>query len=192
MRRHGCAVVILLIALFTACGGIETSTEVSSGRVSLSQSPTSTGPSDVASTSIPTDVDLLAPSQISIPPCNDTSVEAAECAAGFVLDGDFYALSCGAVRDSLVTSQVIGTGEFQGRDVTVNLIEDLDRNVMVAVSVPGGDCSANDPDEVHTNWSMMFPIGPEGSPVNDEIVEAAICAVGEFSPQRSSANSCDN
>ena len=115
-----------------------------------------------------------------VPECNDTGM----CAAGFVLDdGVFYNLDCGAVRSSAVSDEVIGSGEFEGQIVSVNTVEGVSRNVMVAVSLPGGLCAEGD--EAVTGWSMAFPQGAD----QDAVLEAA-CEFGELSAAQRRANGC--
>lgn len=115
-----------------------------------------------------------------VPGCDDT----AACASGFVLDdGVFYNLDCGAVRNSAVSDEVIGSGEFEGQIVSVNLVEGVSRSVMVAVSLPGGLCAEGD--EAVTDWTMAFPQGAD----QDAVLEAA-CEVGELSTAQRLANGC--
>lgn len=115
-----------------------------------------------------------------VPECDDTSA----CAAGFVLDdGVFYAVGCTAIRDSAVSDEVIGGGEFEGQTITVNLLEGVPRDVMVAVSMPGGLCKEGD--EAVSQWSMVFPTGGDQGAVTQ-----AICDVGEMSDADRRANGC--
>lgn len=115
-----------------------------------------------------------------MPGCDDT----AACAAGFVLDdGVFYHLDCGAVRNSAVSDEVIGTGEFEGQTVTVNTVEGVPRSVMVAVSLPGGLCAEGD--EPATDWTMAFPEGAD-----TDVLQGAFCEVGELSAAQRQANGC--
>jgi len=108
------------------------------------------------------------------------------CAFFFELDGVSYSLSCAAIRDEAVTDQVIGAGTPYGDQLTVNLIDGVDPAVMVAISLPGGYCDENAPDdEVHTSWSMMFPDG-----ANQQDLEAAVCSVGAFAPLLAEVNGC--
>jgi hypothetical protein len=115
-----------------------------------------------------------------VPPCDDT----AACASGFLLDdGVFYAVGCTAIRDAAVSDEVIGSGEFEGEMVTVNVLHDVSRDVMVAISLPGGLC--NEGDEAVSQWSMVFPTGGD-----QDAVTQAICEVGELSAAERQANGC--
>ncbi len=115
-----------------------------------------------------------------IPPCNDT----AACASGFLLDdGVFYAVGCTAIRDSAVSDEVIGRGEFEGKTVTVNVLQDVPRDLMVAVSLPGGLCKEGD--EAVSDWSMVFPTGGD-----QNAVSKAVCDVRELSAEERQVNGC--
>jgi hypothetical protein len=115
-----------------------------------------------------------------VPPCDDT----AACASGFLLDdGVFYAVGCTPIRDAAVSGEVIGSGEFEGETVTVNVLQDVPRDVMVAISLPGGLC--NEGDEAVSQWSMVFPTGGDQNAVTQ-----AICEVGELSAAERQANGC--
>lgn len=117
-----------------------------------------------------------------MPECND--VELGACVAGFVLDdGIFYNLSCSAVRESAVSDEVIGEGEFEGEMVVVHTLETVPRSVMIAVSLPGGICAEGD--QVLSDWSMAFPQGAD-----PESLTEAICDAGELSAAQSEANDC--
>lgn len=86
-----------------------------------------------------------------VPPCDDT----AACASGFFLDdGVFYAVGRTAIRDAAVSNEVIGIGEFEGETVTVNVLQDVPRDVMVAISLSGGLC--NEGDEAVSRWSSRL------------------------------------
>jgi hypothetical protein len=117
-----------------------------------------------------------------VPECDD--VEVGLCVAGFVLDdGLFYNLSCSAVRDSAVSDEVIGEGEFEGEMVVVYTLETVPRTVMIAVSLPGGLCAEGD--QVLSDWSMAFPQGADSTALME-----AVCDAGEFSAAQSEANDC--
>lgn len=119
--------------------------------------------------------------ELVVPECDDN----ASRAAGFVLNEVFYALSCAAVRDSMVTEDVIGVGDLYGDSVTVNLVEGVADSVLVAVSVPGGFYSDNDPDERHTSWSVAFPEGADQAAFTQ-----AICEVADLSASQRLTNGC--
>jgi len=122
-----------------------------------------------------------APGELVVPPCPDD----ADCALGFLLNDVFYAVSCTAIRESAVTDDIVGSGDFYGDDVTVHRIDRVDDSVMVAFSAPGGFCSENDPDERHTRWSMALAEG-----VDAEQLSNAICEVGELSAAQRLADRC--
>ena len=107
------------------------------------------------------------------------------CPIAFVLNGVFYSVGCTAIRDSAVTEDVIGSGDFHGEAVTVNRIAGVDDEVMVALSIPGGDCSDIDPDERRTPWSMAF-----GDYDDLAAITAVVCDVGELSAAQRLADGC--
>lgn len=110
--------------------------------------------------------------------------DAGACVVGFTLDdGVFYNLGCTAVKDSAVTATVIGRGELQYQEVTVNLIEGVDRSVMVAVSLPGGLC--RDDSVALSGWSMAF-----SSKAAQAAIQEAVCQVGELTDGERAANGC--
>ncbi len=121
------------------------------------------------------------PGELVVPECNDGG----SCVAGFVLDDVFYALSCAAIREISVTDEVIGEGDIYGDSVTVNRIAGVEDSVIVAVSVPGGYCSEEDPDQRLTDWSMAFP-----EDADQEALSAAICVVGDLSAAQRLADRC--
>lgn len=114
------------------------------------------------------------------PDCDDMGA----CTVGFILDdGVRYNLDCAAVKNSAVTNTVIGRGGLQDQEVTVNLIEGVDRSVMVAVSLPGGLCQ--DGSVVLSDWSMAFG---ETAAIAD--VLETICRVGELTDDQRVVNGC--
>lgn len=118
------------------------------------------------------------PGVLVVPDCPDT----ADCAAGFVLDGVFYSVECTAVQSGLVTDEEIGRGDFAGMFVTVNLIEGVDPEVLVAVSLPGGICREDE--LVTSGWSAAFR-------TTDVVtIQKAICAVGDLNEAQQVANGC--
>lgn len=100
------------------------------------------------------------------PECDDGG----SCAAGFLIDDRFYALSCGAVRPDLVTHETVARGELYGQMVEVRSVEGASSDVLVAVSLEGGRCG--DDDVVLSPWSMAFP-----DDASQSDIEAAICVV---------------
>ncbi len=168
--------VALVVVVVTACGsdGVE-NTEVSPvGLEDLGSSP-------VASSTTTGTEESGGSGELVVPDCEGN----ASCAAGFLLNEVFYALSCAAVRDSMVTDDVIGVGDLYGDTVSVNLVEGVADSVLVAVSVPGGFCSDNDPDERHTNWSVAFPEGADQA-----AFAQAICQVADLSASQRLTNGC--
>lgn len=115
------------------------------------------------------------------PECDDTRA----CAGGFLLDRKYFQIGCTAIRESAVTTEVIGEGILYGQEISVNVIAGVDAGIMVAVSRPGGDCSENDPDEHSSAWSMAFPAA-----VGNRELSEAICAAGEMSASQRLANRC--
>ena len=69
--------------------------------------------------------------------------------------------------------------------MSVNIIDGVDASVMVAINVPGGECSKNDPDQRRSAWSMAFPDG-----ASEQQLRAAICAVGDLSAAQRLADGC--
>ncbi len=119
--------------------------------------------------------------ELVVPSCQDNAM----CPLAFVLNDVSYTVSCAAIQESAVTDDIVGSGDFHGDNVTVHRIDGVDDSVMVALSVPGGFCSENDPDERHTPWSMAFADG-----ANDEQLSDAVCQVGELSAAQRLANGC--
>lgn len=115
---------------------------------------------------------------VVVPECDDE----AACAAGFFLDdGILYNLDCVVVDEDAVSEEVIGSGDFFGEDVIINLVKDTPREVMVAVSKGGGFCS----DEPTSDWVMAYPEGVD----NADLLEV-VCEVGELSAAKRQANAC--
>lgn len=131
------------------------------------------GAANTAGTEVPTFVE---------PECDDTS----DCAAGFVLDDTFYALSCGAVRPDAVTDETLARGELYQQQTEVRAVEGVSPEVLVAVSVDGGVCG--DVDVALSSWSMAFPDFLEKSSGSAER-DAAICAV--VVDEQREWNNCD-
>ena len=107
------------------------------------------------------------------------------CAAGFNLNGAFYALSCVGLRDSVVADEEVGRGNLYGEEVTANRVEGYPPTLIVAVSIEGGMCSEEDPDQGPTAWSMAFSGDTKQTPV-----VGAVCEVGELSAAQWLANGC--
>ncbi|HZD23736.1 MAG TPA: hypothetical protein VE569_10105 [Acidimicrobiia bacterium] len=125
------------------------------------------------------------PGGLLVPECDDVN-GAAACAEGFVLDnGVFYALDCAAIDESAVTHHVLGAGEFEGESVTVNEIADVDRSLMVAVSLPGGLCTGGPNEQPLSAWTMAFPMGAD-----NEALLQAVCSVGVLTDAQKDANGC--
>ncbi|MEM9134223.1 MAG: hypothetical protein AAGA59_12080 [Actinomycetota bacterium] len=104
-----------------------------------------------------------------------------------MLDGTVYAVSCEAVREDAVLPEELGRGRAFSSDVVVHAVQGFEPDEVVAISVPGGDCSETDPDEVHTPWSMAFT-GKVGSGA----VGRAACRIGALSAVRAEANGCSD
>ncbi len=121
------------------------------------------------------------PGELVVPSCPDN----ATCPLAFVLNDVFYTVSCAAIREWAVGDDMIGSGDFHGDNVTVHRIDGVDDSVMVALSVPGGFCSENDPDERHTPWSMAF-----ADEADDDQLSNALCEVGELSAAQRLADRC--
>lgn len=175
--RRGLTTVLLVGVVLSACSDAAPNA-AASPTSSLATTETSL-PLDTSST---TSLPAAPTGGLFVPECND--VDLGVCAAGFVLDdGMFYNLSCSAVRDSAVSEEVIGEGEFEGEMVVVHTLETVPRSVMIAVSLPGGLCAEGD--QVLSDWSMAFPQG-----ANQESLTEAICDVGELSAAQREANGC--
>jgi len=99
--------------------------------------------------------------------CDDTP----SCAAGFTLDGTFYAISCGPIRPDVVTDDVLARGVYAGRTTEVRRIDGVDPHRLAAILLDGGACGEGD--AVLSEWSMVFPeVSGEPSVTRD-----AICRV---------------
>ena len=106
------------------------------------------------------------------PECDDTNA----CAAGFFIDGNFYRLSCAAVRPDLVADRPFARGAY-GATSTVEIrpVRGVDPDVLAAISIPGGAC---DEREVATSpWSMAFGPGAEDERARDDAICQAITEV---------------
>lgn len=121
------------------------------------------------------------PGEFFVPPCIDSN----ECVAGFVLDDVFFSVSCVGVRESAVSDEVIGRGNWNGEEVSVNGVEGFNESLLVAVSTDGGYCSEEDPDQRLSQWSFAFSEKMEQAPVI-----GAVCEVGELSAAQRLANGC--
>ena len=104
------------------------------------------------------------------------------CIAGFDLDGAFYVLSCIGVRDSVVTGDEIGRGMIYGEEVTVNRVQGYPPTLLVAMSLDGGMCSEEDPDQRLTGWSLAY--------AQDAQLDDAVCVVGDLSASQRLASAC--
>jgi hypothetical protein len=89
------------------------------------------------------------------PECDDT----AACAAGFLIDGDFYGLSCGGVRAEVVAREPLARGRYGGKVVEMRAVRGVAPDVLTAVSIPGGACEEGS--SVTTPWSMLFGPGAD-------------------------------
>jgi len=162
-RQHGISLKLLGFVVVVACSDA---------------SPTTTG---VAQSPTETTAATPATGELVEPEC----VEGGLCAAGFNLNGAFYALSCVGLRDSAVTGEEVGRGNVYGEDVTANRVEGYPPTLIVAVSIDGGMCSEEDPNQRPTAWSMAFSEDIEQAPVL-----GAVCEVGELSEAQWLANGC--
>ncbi len=109
----------------------------------------------------------------------------AACAEEFELDGIVYSLSCRAVRVDAVLNTKLGSGRAFNFDVEVRGVDGFRPDQIVAISVPGGQCSENDPEEVHTPWSLAF-----GSGIDSNLASEAACRIGALSPSQAKADGC--
>lgn len=139
-------------------------------------------PTPAAEAQVPTISRTASPPTFSVPVCNDTGGGSAVCAAGFVIDDRFYALSCGAVRPDVVSDEVLAVGDYSGRATEVRRIKDVDPGLIVAVLRDGGMCAEGD--VVLSPWSMAFPAGAHEDPAMNE----AVCRV--FVEQHRERNHC--
>lgn len=115
---------------------------------------------------------------VVVPECDDE----AACAAGFFLDdGIFYHLDCVVVAEEAVSEEVKGSGHLYGEGVSVNLVNETSRDVVVAVSKGGGFCS----DEPTSDWVIAYPEG-----VDNAALLEVLCEVGELSAAQRLANDC--
>jgi hypothetical protein len=115
---------------------------------------------------------------ILLPECDDGGV----CSDMFILDtGVRYEMLCTTVRASAVGGDVLGRGAFYGQ-VTVNAIDSFPADIVVAVSGPGQELCSEPPDGV---WWLGYSLG---APL--EIIEKAICTVGELSDSERQAQDC--
>lgn len=141
--------------------------------------PSVTSHTDPTPTTTSTSASIVPSGGLVVPECADTGM----CAAGFVLDdGVFYNIDCSAIRESAVSDEVIGEGDIDVYEVSVNLLVDVPRSVLVAVSQGGGFCGF---DEFSSEWVAAFPDGVD----NPALLEA-ICDVGELSAAQREANGC--
>ena len=123
------------------------------------------GTATVGGEGSPTSSPAGAPTLVE-PECHDTGA----CAAGFVVGDTFYALSCGPVRPDVVSEETLARGGLYGEEVEVRSVTGVSSDLLVAVSIEGGDCA--DGDVPLSPWSMAFPEGGSQSEL-----KAAICAV---------------
>ena len=174
---RGLISLLSLAVIVSACSDSDSNSDAS-----VASSPAATDAPSSADATTTTSMPSTPTGGLVVPECND--VEFGSCVAGFVLDdGLFYSLSCSAVRNSAVSDEVIGEGDFEGRMVTVHTLREIPRTVMVAVSLPGGVCAEGD--RVLSEWSMAFPQGAE----NGALIEA-VCTAGELSAAQREANDC--
>ena len=89
------------------------------------------------------------------------------------------------LRDSVVTGEEVGRGNLYGEEVTANRVEGYPPTLIVAMSIDGGMCSEEDPDQRSTAWSLAFSEETEQTPVLH-----AVCEVGELSAAQWLANGC--
>lgn len=110
--------------------------------------------------------------------------DAADCPAGFDLDGAFYSMGCTAIDSDFVSDVSLGT-PVTTNDVVADVrqVEGVKRDVFVAVERPI-DCGTAS--RVDSPWVTAFPPGsPSGA------AREAICRVGELSAKERRANDCD-
>lgn len=112
-------------------------------------------------------------------------VSESECEEQFVLDGVTYSLGCDAVLEEAVLDQEIGSGSAFDQNVRVHAIDGYNARIVVAVDIPGGECSDDDAEAVTTAWSFAFAQQTEAATISD-----VVCQVGALSPARLTANSC--
>jgi hypothetical protein len=179
----------LLIALVMAGGSCAADTgqkmaiDPATSTSSLDDEPESTIEAEVEDPDhmTPMATETPPPGQVVERPCHPD----AECAAEFVLDGVVWGLSCEAVRDDAVLPESIGSGRAFGLVVAVHPVVGFEQDDVVAINVPGGHCSDDDPGEIHTPWSLAW--ADQGSSVT---LGQAACEIGALSPARAAANEC--
>lgn len=179
--------VLILVALcFSAC---------SASRLVEPQPPTTSTSHGMQTATPPTST--ISPTSpagvIGVSECED---DGEACSTGFTLivpdcDGQteavcsdeftlkiigriFYNLECEAIRIEAVSNVVLARGEIEGQVVSINAIEDVGPNVMVAVENPSEGCG---------DWSMAVP-----NSAAPEALHAAICRVGDLPPERREAD----
>lgn len=110
--------------------------------------------------------------------------EAADCPAGFDLDGVFYSMGCTAIASEFVSDVSLGT-PVTTNDVAADVrqVEGVSQDVFVAVERPI-DCGTSS--RVTSPWVTAFP---PGSPSGE--AREAICRVGELSAKELRANDCE-
>ena len=144
------ALVVAILVLLGGCGGDERESSADAS----------------SDTDAPAEADDV-PRFIGPGECDDN----ASCAAGFTLDGTFYAISCGPIRPDVVTDDVLARGVYAGRTTEVRRIDGVDPHRLAAIQLDGGACGEGD--AVLSEWSMVFP---EGSGEPSETRDA-ICRV---------------
>jgi hypothetical protein len=175
ISRSNLVLSVLAILVFVASGCGSGESTGSEGPSSSETPPTSETPSPTETTG----VTEAPPGVLLANDCPDTD----DCGAGFVLNDYFFVLDCSAIGEEYVTDEVVGQGDLSGTDVTANQVEGVDPNVMLAVSLPGGQCAEGDAQL--SDWSAAFR-----GDTNNSDRTAAICFVGYMTKAQQVANGC--
>lgn len=160
-----------IVAVALACAACASTDEPAADTTTTTEVPTTSAP--------PTTEDSKRePGVLYVPECDDAS----DCAAGFILDEVFYRVNCIAIRQDAVTSTEIGHGDFAGTEVTVNLIDGVGTDELVAFSYPGGVCQEGD--AATSPWSIAYVEARAGN------LDKAICMVGLLTPEQKALHGC--
>ncbi len=144
--------------------------------------PATTSEPEQAPSEVVADPDTTAPARISdAPPCDENAM----CDVGFVLLDQFHVVGCAAIRPDAVTDDVLGAGTFNNMDVTINRIDGVDPDVLVAMNVPGGDCSTDE--KLIPSWLAVLP----ETGVSPRTVGEAMCSVGHTSYVETRGSDCN-
>ena len=104
---------------------------------------------------------------------------------GFDFNGEFYGLSCAAVRPEFVAKPALGTATTTDDiDINVHQVEGIAPDLLVVADLPAGAC--HEGEEVRTTWSMASPI----ESARTDQLRTAICRVGDLSERQRRANEC--